>query len=219
MANATITSLTAETSVASTDVIPFVDLSVAATRKATVADILAGGGALTASSISTITGAKSFADTKLIMNGATSGTTTLKATAVAGTTTATFPATTGTVALQQNTFDHNNTDIQNIRLAEFYDIYDNGNSGTTDTIDWGQGNFQKSTLTGNVTYTFTAPSGPSRLTLLIYTGAGSFSVTWPGTVKWPSSTAPTITTTAAKTDIVTFIYNGTSYYGTYSQNF
>lgn len=45
-----------------------------------------------------ITGAKTFGDTKLIMAGSTSGTTTLKANATAGTTTATFQAASGTVA-------------------------------------------------------------------------------------------------------------------------
>ncbi len=58
-----------------------------------------GGGDVTLSGIQTFTGAKTFADTKLIMAGATSGTTVLKATAIAGTTTVTFPAATDTVVL------------------------------------------------------------------------------------------------------------------------
>ena len=55
--------------------------------------------AVTLSDIQTLTGAKTFNDGKLILAGATSGTLTLKATAVAGTNTITFPASTGTVAL------------------------------------------------------------------------------------------------------------------------
>jgi hypothetical protein len=48
--------------------------------------------------VQTVTGAWSFNDSKLILKGATSGTTTLKATAAAGATTATFPAANITVA-------------------------------------------------------------------------------------------------------------------------
>jgi len=55
--------------------------------------------------IQTFSGAKTFSDAKLIMAGATSGTTTLKATAAAGTTIATFPASTGNVLLDNSTID------------------------------------------------------------------------------------------------------------------
>lgn len=97
---------------------------------------------------------------------------------------------------------------------------DNGNSGTSDTIDWGAGNFQKSTLTGNVTYTFTAPDGPGRFQLLLEQDAtGSRTATWPGTVLWPGGTAPTLSTAANSIDIITFYYDGTNYYGVESLNF
>ena len=109
--------------------------------------------------------------------------------------------------------DCNSNDLINIQLAEFDDEFDNGNSSTADTIDWNEGNNQISTLTGNVTYTFTAPSGPARLQLRILTGAGSFAVVWPSTVKWAGGTAPTITTTASAVDIITIWYDGTNYYG------
>ena len=58
----------------------------------------AGGGDMTLAGVQTNTGAKSFDDSTLILNGSTSGTTTLKADATAGTTVATFQSTTGTVA-------------------------------------------------------------------------------------------------------------------------
>jgi len=43
---------------------------------------------------------------------------------------------------------------------------------------------------------------------------GSFSITWPATVKWPSATAPSLTTTAGKVDIFEFFTMdaGVSYY-------
>lgn len=95
---------------------------------------------------------------------------------------------------------------------------DDGNSGTSDTIDWSAGSVHKSTLTGNVTYTFSNPVTGGVYVLRVLTGAGSFTVTWPATVKWAGS-APTVTTTASRMDLFTFLYDGTNYYGTYAQNY
>lgn len=97
---------------------------------------------------------------------------------------------------------------------------DNGNSSTADTIDWGLSNKQKSTLTGNCTFTFTAPSGSCSLVLkLVQDATGSRTVTWPASVHWSGGTAPTLTTTASKVDIITFYYDGSTYFGNYSLNF
>jgi len=98
--------------------------------------------------------------------------------------------------------------------------FDNGDSGAADTISWKVGNKQKSTLTANCTYTFTAPSGPCNLILkLIQDATGSRTVTWPATVKWPCSVAPTLSTGNGDIDIVAFYFDGTNYYGNISLNF
>jgi hypothetical protein len=97
---------------------------------------------------------------------------------------------------------------------------DNGNSSTADTINWGTGNFHKSTMTGNCTYTFTAPSGPGRYQLMLVQDAtGSRTATWPASVKWPGGTAPTLSTAANAIDIITFYYDGTNYYGVETLDF
>lgn len=97
---------------------------------------------------------------------------------------------------------------------------DNGNSGTADTIDWTLSNKQKSTLTGNCTFTFTAPTGPCSLVLkLVQDGTGTRTVTWPAAVHWSGGTAPTLTTTINKVDIITFYYDGTTYFGNSSLNY
>lgn len=104
--------------------------------------------------------------------------------------------------------------------AYFDSEVDNGDSGATDTIDWTKGNKQKSTLTNNCTFTFTAPGGQCNLILrLIQDATGSRTVTWPAAVKWPSGTPPVLTTTANAVDIVAFFYNGTNYYGVANLNF
>lgn len=114
--------------------------------------------------------------------------------------------------------------IQNIKtVAEtitFTSEYDNGNSGTADTINWGNSQKQKSTLTGNCTYTFTAPDGPGNFMLkVIQDGTGSRTVTWPATVKWPAGTAPTLSTAASAVDLIAFYYDGTNYYGQAGLNY
>jgi len=69
--------------------------------------------------------------------------------------------------------------------AVFDAEYDNGNSGAADTIDWTKGNKQKSTLTDDVTYTFTAPSGACNLILhIVQDGTGGRDATWPASVTW-----------------------------------
>jgi hypothetical protein len=91
-----------------------------------------------------------------------------------------------------------------------------GNTGTAQTISLANGTLQTATLTGNCTFTMpTAVAGKS-FTLILSTGSGSFTATFTS-VKWPNNTAPTITTTASRWDILTFVSNGTSWYGNFAQ--
>ena len=86
--------------------------------------------------------------------------------------------------------------------------------GTT-TIDWRLGNKFKFTFGAqNDTFTFTAPTNPCNLLLvLIQDGTGSRTATWPGTVKWANGTAPTLSTAAGAIDICSFYWDGTNYFG------
>lgn len=91
--------------------------------------------------------------------------------------------------------------------------YDNGNSGTSKTIDWKKGNHQKVTMTGNCTFTFTAPTKPCMLSLrFINDGTAGRTITLPA-IKWPGGTAPTWTKLANAVDILSLFYDGTNYYG------
>lgn len=94
-------------------------------------------------------------------------------------------------------------------------------TSTAYTIDLSNGSVQVLTLTGNATLTFPAPVAGKGLTILLKQDAtGSRSVSWPASVKWPSITAPTITTTASKLDKFVFISDGTYWYGsTAGQNY
>lgn len=95
---------------------------------------------------------------------------------------------------------------------------DNGNSGTADTIDWTAGNKQKTTATGNCTYTFTAPSGPASLVLKFVNDGTARTITWPATVLWSGGTKPTHTGTNGKVDLIALYWDGTSYFATFSLN-
>lgn len=102
----------------------------------------------------------------------------------------------------------------------YFTEYDNGNSGTSKTIDWGSnGHKQKITMTGDCTFTFTAPAGPCNLLLkMIQDGTGGRVVTWPSAVKWPGGTKPAHSGASA-TDVISFFYDGANYYAAANLNF
>lgn len=121
--------------------------------------------------------------------------------------------TTADSALQPNT-DVVVTDIEITGEFGADAEVDDGNSSTADTINWTTGNFHKSTMTGNCTYTFTSPTNVGRYQLMLVQDAtGSRIATWPASVKWPSGTAPTLSTAASSIDIITFYFDGTNFYG------
>jgi hypothetical protein len=97
---------------------------------------------------------------------------------------------------------------------------DEGVSGTAVTIDWTLGNKSTVELTGDATLTFTAPAGETNLLLrVVHDDPGGHTITWPAAVKWPAGSAPTLTTGATKTDIITFYYDGTNYYGAFGLDY
>lgn len=109
----------------------------------------------------------------------------------------------------------NSNDNRFVGSIYFNQEVDNGNSADADTIDWSTGNKQKSTLTGNATFTFTPPNGPCNLVLkLVQGGTGSYNPVWPATVKWAGGAEPTWSTGVGNVDIVSFYYDETNYYAT-----
>lgn len=91
-------------------------------------------------------------------------------------------------------------------------FFDNGNSGTGATIDFGTGNMQEVDWTGNVTFAFTDPSGPCSVNLkLLNDGTGGYTVAWPASVMWHAGTEPTWTTTASELNVISCLFDGTTY--------
>lgn len=97
-----------------------------------------------------------------------------------------------------------------------------GTVTTTNTIALTNGTVQTATLTASTACTFTMPAnvaGKSFVLLLkqaAATGNGTATFT---SVKWGTAGAPTITATAGKMDILTFIADGTNWYGSAAQGY
>lgn len=94
--------------------------------------------------------------------------------------------------------------------------------GTTQTIDWNQGNVQTLDLeeaTGDVTLTFSNPQDSACYVLkIIQDSATARDVVWPAAVLWDDSVTPVISTGGNAVDIVAMIYDGTYYHASISQN-
>lgn len=71
------------------------------------------------------------------------------------------------------------------------------------------------TMTGTpVVFTFPTPTAGLQFTLLLnQDGTGTRLATWPASVRWSGGTAPTLTTTASRTDVVSFLGVGTYWLG------
>ena len=97
-----------------------------------------------------------------------------------------------------------------------------GTVTTSATIAISAGTVITATLTASTACTFTMPTataGKSFVLLLKQAAStGNGTATFTG-VKWPTAGAPTITATAGKMDILTFISDGTNWYGTYIQGY
>ena len=94
-----------------------------------------------------------------------------------------------------------------------------GSSGTTQTLSLTNGTFQTVTLTGNCTFTMpTATAGQSFILIVSQDATGGRTATFTS-VKWPGGTAPVITVAASAIDIISFVSNGTSWFGTAAQAF
>jgi len=97
-----------------------------------------------------------------------------------------------------------------------------GTVSSSSTLSLTSGTVQTATLTASTACTFTMPTataGKSFVLLLkqaASTGNGTATFT---SVKWGTAGAPTITATAGKMDILTFIADGANWYGSIAQGY
>jgi len=139
--------------------------------------------------------------------------------AAASTYTVSLPDTLGTTqASGVVTSDANGVVTFDNGISEEYTAVTSSTNATTVNLQDGT-NFSH-TLTENTTFTFSNPASSGKVsafTLKIVqdASASGYTVTWPGSVDWPSATAPTLTATASAVDYFVFITHdgGTTYYG------
>ena len=100
-------------------------------------------------------------------------------------------------------------------------VVEKGNSGSSMTLNWNDGNDQRVVLTAGCTLTFSNPKDSGRyLIRLKQDGTGGWAVTWPANVYWSGGSAPTLSA-ANKTDLIVLVYDVADdrYLGTSNLNY
>jgi hypothetical protein len=92
-------------------------------------------------------------------------------------------------------------------------------ASSTTTIDLSTGNVITISLSAATTLTTSNADVGTYLVKLVQNSSGNHTVSFPAAWKWSGGSAPTVTPTAYKTDIVTLIYDGSTFYAAISQNF
>lgn len=95
-------------------------------------------------------------------------------------------------------------------------------AGSSQTLSLSSGTVMNITLTSATACTFTMPSavaGQSFMVVLKQPASGTATSATFTSVKWNSSGTPTITATLGKADLLTFVSDGTDWYGSYSQGY
>ena len=181
-------------------------------------------GVATATSINKVAfTAPATAATLTIADGATlatSGAYSLTLTATAATN-VTFP-TTGTLATLAGSEAFTNKTLTNPTVTNYVETLQAvGTVGASSTLALTNGTVLTATLTASTPCTFTMPTataGKSFILILTQAATGMTTATFTG-VKWPGGTGPTITATASAVDIISFVANGSVWYGNAAQAF
>ena len=174
----------------------------------TVAGTLApanGGTGVSNNAAMTVTGSGNFAYTRTLT----------------GATNVTFP-TTGTLSTLAGTETFTNKTLTNPTVTNYVEsVVAIGTVTSSNTLSLTSGTVQTVTLTASTACTFTMPTataGKSFILIVTQASGGSGTAVFTS-VKFPGGVAPTITATASAIDILTFVANGTSWFGTYAQAF
>jgi len=142
---------------------------------------------------------------------------------ITNTGTLTLPTSTDTLVGRATTDTLTNKTLTNPTVTNYVEsVVAIGTVTTSNTLSLTNGTVQTATLTASTACTFTMPTataGKSFILLLKQAAAtGNGTATFTG-VKFNSGGAPTITATAGKMDILSFVADGTNWYGSYTQGY
>jgi len=137
--------------------------------------------------------------------------------------TLTLPTSTDTLVGRATTDTLTNKTVTNPTITNYTEsVVSIGTVTSSNTISLTSGTVQTATLTASTACTFTMPTataGKSFILLLKQAAStGNGTATFTG-VKWGTSGSPTITATAGKMDILTFVSDGTNWYGSAAQGY
>jgi len=182
--------------------------STATTGAVTVAGTLGpanGGTGVSNSASATVTSSGNFAYTRTLTAA----------------TNVTFP-TTGTLATLAGSETFTNKTLTNPTITNYTETLQAiGTVGASSTLALTNGTVLTATLTASTPCTFTMPTataGKSFILILTQAATGMTTATFTS-VRWPAGTAPTITATASAVDILSFVSNGSVWYGSAAQAF
>ena len=176
--------------------------------------------AITSGSINTITSnASTFSNVSIVsgnVNGVTSNASTFTNATI---TSATVNGGTANGVSSSNVVINSGT-VGNVTINAYTEGITTGyvNTGSAYTINIANSTVITANLSATCTFTMPANTAGKSFILFLKTGAGTNTATFTG-VKWVGNTAPTITATANRMDILTFAADGTNWYGNYSQNY
>jgi hypothetical protein len=88
---------------------------------------------------------------------------------------------------------------------------------TAAAIDWATGTSFYKTLAANTTFTFSNALPGQGITVAVTNTSGNYTVTWPGTIKWPNDSIP-VQSIGARTDVYSFRNINGLVYGAVAQS-
>ena len=131
----------------------------------------------------------------------------------------------GDITISQGTATASTTTVAKLGVAQEYTRTHNFDattltSGTSIAWDLSQNQVARLSLATNGTIADPSNKADGATYILIVTqSTGTNTLAWNANFKWPGGTAPTLTGGSGKTDIFTFVSNGTSLFGVASQNY
>jgi hypothetical protein len=142
---------------------------------------------------------------------------------ISNTGTLTLPTSTDTLVGRATTDTLTNKTLNNPTVTDYVEsVVAIGTVTTASTLSLTNGTVQTATLTASTACTFTMPAstaGKSFILLLKQAATtGNGTATFTG-VKWGTAGAPTITATAGKMDVLSFVADGSNWYGSITQGF